>query len=265
MTARSTVRPIAAYAQEGPSIWKMNYLAPIRLALVPFYRLHPGPVVLLVIQNVMFWWVVPAAYTLVRSETRSERGRCFRGCACSLDAACSGRSSGTIFVSCSSPAPFVLWAVQGVRSRSAGLGRGRDRRDARLPARIRRHGRDVRVLAVARTRNRSTKTLRWRRTVFLIGLVWLVVRLLRLSENHGRPQHVQTSFIDQFLGPKASFPEAAGYLARNASGGNGGLGRPGVSGASGRDSRLALDLGAVQRASGRCGCSRLRNGTPSVT
>ena len=26
-----TVRPIAAYAQEGPSIWKMNYLAPIRL------------------------------------------------------------------------------------------------------------------------------------------------------------------------------------------------------------------------------------------
>ena len=67
-----TVRPVAAYAQEGPSIWKMNYLAPIRLALVPLYRLYPGPLILLVIQNVMFWWVVPAAYTLVRSETRSD-------------------------------------------------------------------------------------------------------------------------------------------------------------------------------------------------
>ena len=50
----------------------MNYLAPIRLAIVPIYRLYPGPIVLLVIQNVMFWWVIPAAYTLVRSESRSE-------------------------------------------------------------------------------------------------------------------------------------------------------------------------------------------------
>ena len=58
-----TVRPVAAYAQEGPSVWKMNYLAPIRLALVPLYQLHPGPIVLLlVIQNVVFWWVIPAAY-----------------------------------------------------------------------------------------------------------------------------------------------------------------------------------------------------------
>ena len=47
-----TVRPVSAYAQEGPSIWKMNYLAPIRLALVPFYRMLPGPLTLLVIQNV---------------------------------------------------------------------------------------------------------------------------------------------------------------------------------------------------------------------
>src|SRR5271168_3167081 len=50
-----TVRPIAVYAQEGPSIWKMNYLTPIRLALVPFYMLYPGPLILLVIQNVVFW------------------------------------------------------------------------------------------------------------------------------------------------------------------------------------------------------------------
>ena len=29
-----TVRPISFYAKEGPSVWKMNYLAPIRLVLV---------------------------------------------------------------------------------------------------------------------------------------------------------------------------------------------------------------------------------------
>ena len=87
MTERITVRPVSAYAQEGPSVWKMNYLAPIRLALVPIYRLAPGPVVLLLIQNVMFWWVVPAAYTLVRSETRFRGGGGFGGRARAPDTA----------------------------------------------------------------------------------------------------------------------------------------------------------------------------------
>ena len=69
-----TVRPLSAYAQEGPSVWKMNYLAPIRLALVPFYRIFPGPRTLIVIQNVVFWWVIPAAYALVR-RSRGRRPR----------------------------------------------------------------------------------------------------------------------------------------------------------------------------------------------
>ena len=38
-----TVRPdLRRMPRKGPSIWKMNYLAPIRLALVPLYRLAPG-------------------------------------------------------------------------------------------------------------------------------------------------------------------------------------------------------------------------------
>src|SRR5215467_10053707 len=59
-----TVRPLARYAEEGPSIWKMNYLAPIRFAIAPIYRVLPDPRTLLVIQNIVFWWVVPAAFTL---------------------------------------------------------------------------------------------------------------------------------------------------------------------------------------------------------
>src|ERR1700722_1324233 len=68
-----TVRPVSAYAQEGPSVWKMNYLAPIRLAIVPFYAMFPDPRTLIVLQNVVFWWIIPAAYGLVRSESNSRR------------------------------------------------------------------------------------------------------------------------------------------------------------------------------------------------
>src|SRR5260370_29046940 len=38
-----TVRPLSSYADEGPSVWKMNYLAPVRFALAPFYALWPDP------------------------------------------------------------------------------------------------------------------------------------------------------------------------------------------------------------------------------
>ena len=102
--------------------------------------------------------------------------------------------------------PFVLWAVQGVRSRSAGLGRAWESRGM-LACRqeYRRHGRDVRVLAPARPRVARARRSCWRRTIFLIGLLWLFVRLLRLSEFHGRPGMLQTISSDQFLGPKAAF------------------------------------------------------------
>src|SRR5690554_2865587 len=50
-----SVRPVAWYALEGPSVWEMNYLAPIRFLLVPFYLLDPGPEILLILQNIVFW------------------------------------------------------------------------------------------------------------------------------------------------------------------------------------------------------------------
>ena len=46
-----TVRPFSSYAQEGPSVWNMNYLSPIRFAMVPVYRLFPDPRTLIVLQN----------------------------------------------------------------------------------------------------------------------------------------------------------------------------------------------------------------------
>ncbi len=98
----------------------MNYVAPVRLMLAPFYRLYPDPRNLLLIQNILFWWVVPAAYTLVLAESRSQ--------ALALSAACLVPLT-PIFLPLVSndfrelqlAAPFILWAVQGIRGRSVGL------------------------------------------------------------------------------------------------------------------------------------------------
>jgi len=200
-----TVRPVSAYAQEGPSVWKMNYLAPIRLALVPLYRMNPGPMTLLVIQNVMFWWVIPAAYTLVRSETRSQ--------GVALSAAALVPLTPLYwplvlndFRELQLAAPFVLWAVQGVRSRSAAVaGAG----IAGMLACRQEYAVMVATFAFLTPRNPESlsASLLWRRTIFLIGLLWLLVGFfgyLRLMVGH-RTGEV---FINQFLGPKAPFHEA---------------------------------------------------------
>jgi Predicted membrane protein (DUF2079) len=201
-----TVRPIAAYAQEGPSVWKMNYLAPIRLVLVPFYRLHPGPIVLLVIQNVMFWWVIPAGFTLVRSETRSD--------AVALSAAALVPLTPLLwplvwndFRELQLAGAFVLWAVQGVRSRSVGwasIG------IAGMLACRQEYAIMIATFAFVPPREPETlsRTLLWRRTIFLIGVVWLVVGFLGYLRFTAGPKTSEL-YIDQFLGPKASFREAA--------------------------------------------------------
>jgi hypothetical protein len=199
-----TVRPIAAYAQEGPSIWKMNYLAPIRLALVPFYLVAPNPRMLLVVQNIVFWWVVPAAYSLVRSESRSE--------GVALSAAVLEPLTPLFwplvwndFRELQLVAPFVLWAIQGVRSRSTWLtalgiaGMLACRQEfAVMVATF--------ALLPPRQAEPLSATLRWRRATLLIGLCWLLFGFfgyLRFMVGRGAPD----AFIDQFLGPKASLPE----------------------------------------------------------
>ena len=116
-----TVRPISFYAMEGPSVWKTNYLAPIRLLLLPLYAIRPGPPTLLVIQNVIFWWIIPAAYGLVKSESRSE--------VIALSASLLVPSTPYLwplvqndFRELQLAGPFVIWAIQGVRGRAPGTG-----------------------------------------------------------------------------------------------------------------------------------------------
>jgi hypothetical protein len=199
-----TVRPLAAYAQEGPSIWKMNYLSPIRLALVPFYLIKPDPRTLIVIQNIVFWWIIPAAYGLVRAESRSE--------AAALSAAALVPLTPLLwplvwndFRELQLVGPFVLWAFQGVRSRSAGLaalgiiGMLACRQEFAIV---------VATFAILPPRQDEalSTTLRWRRATLLIGLVWLLFGFFGyLSFMVGRS--TPDAFINQFLGPKATIVE----------------------------------------------------------
>ena len=132
------------------------------------------------------------------------------------------------------PAPFVLWAVQGVRSRSVGwaavgiAGMLACRQEFAVM---------VATFAFLPPREPESLslTLRWRRTLFLIGLLWLVVGFfgyLRFTAGPGPSD----AFIDQFLGPKAAVPRVAGDFARDLAIGHGGLGASGLPGAPRRDS-----------------------------
>ncbi|HZW31338.1 MAG TPA: DUF2079 domain-containing protein [Isosphaeraceae bacterium] len=199
-----TVRPLSAYAQEGPSVWKMNYLAPIRLAIVPFYWLFPDPRTLLILQNVVFWWVVPAAYGLVRSESHSE--------GVALSAAWLVPLTPLLwplvwndFRELQLVGPFVLWAIQGVRERSPRLaavgiaGMLACRQEFALVVAT------FALLPPQRDESLSV-TLRWRRATVLIGLCWVVFGFfgyLKTMVGRGAPD----AFIDQFLGPKAPLHE----------------------------------------------------------
>jgi hypothetical protein len=199
-----SVRPLSAYAQEGPSVWKMNYLSPMRFALVPIYRLFPDPRTLIVLQNIVFWWAIPAAYVLVRAES------------CSTAVALSATALVPLtplfwplvwndFRELQLVVPFVLWAVRGVRERSI---RWAAPGIAGMLACRQEFAVAVMTFAILPPRRPEplTVTLRWRRAMVLIGLGWILFGFfgyLRFMVGSGAPD----SFVDQFLGPRASLGE----------------------------------------------------------
>jgi uncharacterized membrane protein len=199
-----TVRPASSYADEGPSVWKMNYLAPIRFALVPIYQLWPGPETLLIIQNVIFWWVIPAAFTLTRAESKSD--------GVALAATVLVPLTPLVwplvwndFRELQLAMPFVLWAIQGCRGRNLGLavigigGMLACRQEFALVAAS---------LAIVPPREREDigRTYLWAQTVMVAGLAWLFFGFfgyLRWCVASTAPEQ----YIQQFLGPKAALKD----------------------------------------------------------
>jgi uncharacterized membrane protein len=196
-----TVRPIAAYAQEGPSVWKMNYLSPLRFALVPILRLFPDPRTLIVVQNLVFWWVIPAAFGLVRSETRSAAAALSAAALVPLTPLC-WPLVWNDFRELQLVAPFLLYGVRGIRERSV-------RRAALGVAGMLACRQEFAVIVASfailppQRPESLTVTLRWRRILMLTGLVWILfgfLAYLRIMVGHSAPD----SYVKMFLGPKAS-------------------------------------------------------------
>jgi Predicted membrane protein (DUF2079) len=115
-----SVRPMNSWGDEGPSIWVRTHLDPIRLLVVPFYVFYPGPETLIVANNVLIWLILPAAYGLVRSESRSV--------AVGLSGAALVPFTPILwpmlwndFREMELALPFVIWAIHGFRTRHRGL------------------------------------------------------------------------------------------------------------------------------------------------
>ncbi len=199
-----TIRPASAYAIEGPSVWKMNYLAPIRLLIAPLYALAPGPRTLIVLQNVVFWWVIPAAFGLVRAESGSTKIALLATALVPLTPffwpLCWNDFRELQLV-----VPFVLWAVWGVRERAIGLtalgvaGMIACRQEyAVMTASL--------AFLPALRHESLTISLRWRNTLAMVGTGWFLFAFfgyLHVMVGPTAPKH----YIDQFLGPKAGMRE----------------------------------------------------------
>ncbi len=196
-----SVRPVSAYALEGPSVWTMNYLAPIRFALIPIYSLWPDPRVLLTIQNVTFWLIIPAAFSLVRSEAGSE---------------CVGLSAALLvpltplvwplvwndFRELQLALPFVLWGIQGWRERNprlASLG------IAGMLACRQEYALVVASMSLLPARDPETPAARanWTAAALVVGFGWFLVAFLgyqwwRLGS------HAPAAYLSQFAAPGTS-------------------------------------------------------------
>jgi Predicted membrane protein (DUF2079) len=199
-----TVQPLSAYALEGPQVWRMNYLAPIRLVLLPAYALVPRPETLLVIQNMVIWLVIPAGFTLVRAETRSTL----------IGLAGAGLVPFTPllwplvwndFRELQLALPFVLWAVQGVRGRRLALtvvGVGGMLACRQELAAV------VVTLALlpARAPEDVGRSYRWAHDLIVIGVAWVLFGFFAYLQFVVGGASVK-DYIRQFTGSKAPIEE----------------------------------------------------------
>ncbi len=205
-----TVRPIGPWTQEGPSVWQMNYLTPIRLAMVPLYAMFPGPQTLLVFQVAVFWMVVPAAYGLVRSESKSS--------VLALSAAILVAMTPLLwplawndFRELQLAPPFVLWGLHGVRSRDLRLtilGVGG------LLACRQEFAILVASLAILPPRERDDvgRRYRWAFALFMTGLGWLLLGFLMYSRWMVNPRAVEV-FLGEMTGPRIPLRMTLGTAA----------------------------------------------------
>jgi hypothetical protein len=199
-----SVQPIADYATEGPSVWKTNYLAPIRYAILPIYRLWPDPKTLLIVHSILFWLILPASYGLVFSETRSVTAAVLALVFVWLTPLLTPLAAND-FRELQLAVPFVIWAVHGVRARSLWLaalgvfGTLACRQEYALFVA------SLAIIPPLKTESIVSR-YRWSRALWMGGLCWMTLVFfgyLMIVGGWGTP----ASYVQQFTGPKASLTD----------------------------------------------------------
>lgn len=199
-----SVRPIASYATEGPSVWKMNYLSPLRFMIVPVYWLRPGPTTLLYLNVIVFWLLVPASARLVKDESGSIAASLLAVLLVPLTPLLRPLAEND-FREMQMALPFAILAVNGWRQRHRGwacagiFGLLACRQEWAFV---------VATLALIPPKYPETidKTIQWRASVILLGLVWFCgffMLYLRYSAGRMAPQ----AFMDQFGGGRPTLVE----------------------------------------------------------
>jgi uncharacterized membrane protein len=194
-----SIRPINFWGDEGPWIWTRTHLDPIRVLCVPIYAMFPDPRTLLVIQNVMLWWVVPAAFGLARSESGSDKVGLLAASLVPLTPLLWPLAMND-YREMELGLPFVLWAIQGYRERRLGL--------AALGifgALLCREEFGLFVASLAILPSKSAEdigtTYRWARGVFTLGIGWIFFAFFghqTLFVAHNAPE----LWLSHFSGPK---------------------------------------------------------------
>lgn len=199
-----SVSAINTWGNEGGTVWRSTHLDLIRLAVWPFYALYPDPRTLLVVQNVILWLIIPAAFALARAESESD--------AIALSATALVPLTPLLwplawndFRTMELALPFVMLAVRGWRMRErwttalgiAGMLACREEY-AVLVASL--------ALLPPKVPDDIGRTYRWSRNVVLVGVTWLCVVFLGtmyLIYGGGSPK----AFVEGFAGSKAGLGE----------------------------------------------------------
>ncbi len=203
-----SVRPIASFGTEGPSAWKTNYLSPARYLILPLYAALPDPRTLLVVQNVVFWWLIPATFSLAVSESGSRRVAVSAVVLATLTPLV-WPLAWNDFRELAMGIPFALWAYQGVRSRRAGLTAASV---AGMLACRQEFAVMVALLGFLPPRDDEDVGRRalWRLVLFDVGLGWFLIFLLYLYFVVGR--YAPERYVAQFTGPKPTLAQTFGTM-----------------------------------------------------
>ena len=171
-----SVRPINHWGNEGPPVWVHTHLDPIRLPLLPIYAMFPRPETLIVVQNIVLWWAIPAAFGLVRSETRSTLLGLLAAALVPLTPQL-WPIAWNDYREMQLGIPFVLWAVEGFRRRRVGL---TSFAIAALLCCREEYAVLIGTLALLPPAEPEPigRTYRWSRSVFVLGVGWMLFAFL---------------------------------------------------------------------------------------